>query len=219
MLNFLNGYSNAVCLDDARFRTIFTSGEKKSDFLLFNETAVCEFKEIKNFDVPKRVEHLAKKGVTSGSIFKRDFNNHIKKVLSLANQQIKKTKEVLDKPGALGLVIIENQIPKNLSVIALIDAADIKMKNGLDCVDGVLCLDFLNTFVDKNGSPIQPTQLVTRNTDRSNNLFLLVGGLLEDFVKSRNTTLQHDFSISNADQTWVADSSGCYKSFRATINK
>ena len=140
-------------------------------------------------------------------------------MLSLANQQIKKTKEVLDKPGALGLVIIENQIPKNLSVIALIDAADIKMKNGLDCVDGVLCLDFLNTFVDKNGSPIQPTQLVTRNTDRSNNLFLLVGGLLEDFVKSRNTTLQHDFSISNADQTWVADSSGCYKSFRATINK
>lgn len=219
MLNFLNGYSNAVCLDDARFRTIFKSGEKKADFLLFNETTVCEYKEIKNFDAPKRVEHLAKKGVTSGSSFERDFYNQIKKVLSVANQQIKKTKEVLDKPGALGLVIIENQIPINLSVIAPIHAAERKMKNGLDCVDAVLCLDFLNTFVDENGSRIHPTQLVTRNTDRSKNLFQLVGSLLEDFSTSRNTTLQHDFNISNANQTWVIDPSGCYKSFRATINK
>lgn len=219
MLDFLNSYSNAVCLDDEKFIPFFASGVKKSDFLLFDETTICESKEIKNFDAPKRVEHVARKGATSELNFKRDFYNTINNALSLANRQIKETKEALGKPSALGLVIIENKISTHLSVLTLIDAADRKMRNGLFCVDAVLCLDFLNTFVDENGSHIQPAQLVTRDTDRSENLYHLVGGLLEDFAKSRNTALQRNFIISNADQRWVTDSTGRYRGFRATINK
>ncbi len=219
MLDFLNGYQKSVSLDDEKFRAFFTAGVKKSDFLLFEDSTVCEFKEIENFDVVNRVEKIANKGIASGPNSERDFYRRINSVLSKANQQIKETKNALGKPDALGLVMIENLIPTNLSVLALIGAADRKMANGLEFVDAVLCLDFANTFTDEHGSQIQPAQLVTRATDRSEKLYRLVGELLDEFSKTRNTTLHRDFDISNADQNWVVDSSGRYKNFKATLNK
>jgi hypothetical protein len=217
MLGFLNSYSKAVSLDNERFNSIFLAGMRKSDFLLFEESTICEFKEIVNFDAPKRIEHIAKKGITSERNFKRDFYNTIENALSSANQQIAETQTALGIPGALGLVIVENLIPKDLSVLALIDAADRKMGNGLASVDAVLCLDLVNTFVDENGSHIQPAQLVTRGTERSNKLYPLVGNLLEDFSNSRMPPIHRNFNISKADQTWVTDASGRYKSFRGTL--
>jgi hypothetical protein len=98
------------------------------------------------------------------------------------------------------------------------DAADRKMMGGLDCVDGVLCLDFTNTFVDENGSHIQPAQIVVRNTDRSERLYRLVGEMLMDFGKSNDTPIIGGFQISKADQKWTTDTHGKYMSFDATLN-
>lgn len=217
MLDFLNQYAKAVCLDSVRFKSLFPDRVGKSDFLLFEESTVCEFKEVKNFDIAKRVEHVAEKNAGSKNL-KRDLYNTISNTLSKANQQIKGTREVLGMPESLGLVIIENQIPKDLSVLALMDAADRKMISGLDCVDGVLCLDFTNTFVDGNGSHIQPAQMVVRNTDRSERLYRLVGEMLMDFGKSNNTPIIGGFHIFEADQKWTMDTQGKYMSFGATLN-
>lgn len=217
MFDFLNQYAKAVCLDSVRFKSLFPDGVRKSDFLLFEESTVCEFKEVKNFDVVKRVEHVAKKNAGSEGNLKRDLYNTISDALSSANQQIKETREVLGMPKSLGLVIIENQIPKDLSVLALMDAADRKMINGLDCVDGVLCLDFTNTFVDGNGSHIQPAQIVVRDTDRSERLYRLVGEMLMDFGTSSNTPMIEGFHISKAEQKWTIGTQGKYVSFGGKI--
>ena len=218
MLDFLNQYARAACLDSVRFNSLFPDGVKKADFLLFEESTVCEFKEVKNLDVVKRVEHVAKKNADSKGNLKRDLYNTISNALSLANQQIKETREILGMSASLGLVIIENQIPKDLSVLALMDAANRKMMGGLDCVDGVLCLDFTNTFVDENGSYIQPAQIVARNTDRSERLYRLVGELLMDFGKGNNRPVIGEFHISKADQKWTTDTQGKYMNFDATLN-
>ena len=218
MLDFLNQYARAACLDSVRFNSLFPDGVKKSDFLLFEESTVCEFKEVKNLDVVKRVEHVAKKNAGSKGNLKRDLYNTISNALSSANQQIKETREVLGMSESLGLVIIENQIPRDLSVLALMDAANRKMMGGLDCVDGVLCLDFTNTFVDGNGSHIQPAQIVVRNTDRSERLYRLVGEMLMDFGKSYNTPVIGGFHISKADQKWTTNPQGKYVNFDATLN-
>ncbi len=94
MLNFLTSYSKATSLDDIKFNSFFIKGVKKADFLLFEETTICEYKEIENFNVKQRVEYLVKKDIHSELDFKRDFHNTINKALSNANQQIKETKKL-----------------------------------------------------------------------------------------------------------------------------
>lgn len=217
MLDFLTQYAKAVSLDGARFKDLFPNGKDKSDFLLFEESTVCEFKEVQSIDVGKRVEHVARKIVGAEGKLKRDLYNTISMALSKANQQIKDTRAILAMPDALGLIIIENQIPKDLSVLVLMDAADRKMEGGLDCVDGILCLDFKNTFVDESGSPIQPAQIVVRDTDRSERLSHLVGEMLMDYGRSKNTTVVGGFQISKADQKWVTDADGKYIGYGATL--
>jgi hypothetical protein len=218
MKDFLNHDSQAISLDDEEFDSRFPAGVKRSDFLLFKKSTVCEFKELINFDAAKRVEHLAKKEITSESNFKRDFYKRINDSLSSANQQIAETKRALDIPEALGLVIIENLIPNNLSSLTLLDAADRKMKNGLESVDCVLCLDLKNTFVDQNGSHIRPIQIIIRDTERSKRLSRLIEELLKDFAYRKNMPIYDGLNIPKADQRWVIDSEGRYKEFTATIN-
>jgi len=76
----------------------------------------------------------------------------------------------------------------------------------------------VNTFIDENGAHIQPAQLVTRKTERSNALFYLVGTLLEDFTNEHGRPLNSGFNIAKANQTWVTDSAGRYKSFNANLD-
>jgi hypothetical protein len=218
LLDFLNGYSKAVSLDGERFKNTFPDGSQKSDFLLFEETTVCEFKDLVNFDVQNRVENVAKKRDRSEQDLKRDLYNTIENALSKANKQIKETKEALQLPMALGLVIIENHIPNDMSVLALMDAADRKMMNGVDNVDGVLCLDFINTFRRPDGTPIQLMQIVIRDTKRSKDLSDLVGRLMEDFSVTRNSPLRWNHSISKADQMWTLKPDGQYGKFSASLN-
>ncbi|MDF1588255.1 MAG: hypothetical protein P1P93_03750 [Gammaproteobacteria bacterium] len=218
MLDFLNHYSKAISLDGERFENTFPDGSQKSDFLLFEETTICEFKDLLNFDVQKRVERVAKKGTRSEQDLKRDLYNTIENALSTANKQIKETKEILQLPMALGLVVIENHIPNDISVLALMDAANRKMMNGVDNVDGVLCLDFINTFVSADGEHIQPVQIVIRDTTRSKDLSNLVGKLMEDFSVSRNSPLHRNFDICKADQMWAVKSDGQYGKFGASLS-
>lgn len=218
MLVFLNQYARAVSLDDVRFKNLFAQGIGKSDFLLFEDSTICEYKEVKSFNITKRIEHLVRKNSGSWQNLKRDLYNAINKVLSSSNQQIKDTREALNLPESLGLVIIENQIPNDLSVLAFMDAADRKMQSGLKCIDGILCLDFINTFVDENGFRIHPAQLVVRDTERSNRLHALVGEMLNDFGINNHIPIQEGFNISKADQIWKTDEVGRYKNLNATFN-
>ena len=218
MLDFLNHYSKAVSLDSERFKKTFPDGSQKSDFLLFEETTICEFKDLLNFDVQKRVERVARKGARSEQDLKRDLYNTIENALSKANKQIKETKEILQTPTALGLVVIENHIPSDISVLALMDAANRKMMNGVDSVDGVLCLDFINTFVSASGEHIQPAQIVIRDTKRSKDLSNLVGQLMVDFSVGRNGPLRKNSDVSKADQIWAVKSDGQYGKFNATLS-
>lgn len=218
MLDFLNQYARAISLDGDKFKNLFPQGVRKSDFLLFDDSTICEYKEVKGFNVVKRIEHLVRKNSGSALNLKRDLYKTINKVLSSSNQQIKDSREALNMPESLGLVIIENQIPNDLSILALMDAADRKMQSGLECIDGILCLDFINTFVDENGNRICPAQLVARDTERSERLHTLVGEMLNDFGINNHIPIHEGFNISKADQIWKTDKAGRYKNLNATLN-
>lgn len=213
---FLRQYPNAVDLDDSRFDTHFPKGVQRSDFLLFDRLTICEFKEIRNIDIRKRVEYLVGKHEGKCQGFKRDLYNSINLTLSKSNKQICDTKMALGLPGALGLVILENMIPSDLSVVTLIDAANRKMLNGLDSVDAVLCADFVNIYSDAGGNPSRPIQIVTRKTVQSKLLYHLVGRLIQDFCSINNTPITIGASIEKADQKWVVTNDGKYQKFVST---
>jgi len=63
MLKFLEQYSKAVDLDEEHFNHFFPQGCKRSDFLLFDGICICEFKDLSNFDIKKRIEYVAKKNL------------------------------------------------------------------------------------------------------------------------------------------------------------
>jgi hypothetical protein len=73
MKDFLNHDSQAISLDDEEFDSRFPAGVKRSDFLLFKKSTVCEFKELINFDAAKRVEHLAKRKLPLSQTLKGIF--------------------------------------------------------------------------------------------------------------------------------------------------
>lgn len=216
LLDFLRQYPNAVDLDDSRFDTHFPEGIQRSDFLLFDQLTICEFKEIRNIDIGRRAEYLFGKHENKRQGLKRDLYNSMSLALSKSNKQICDTKISLDLQGALGLVILENMIPSDLSVVTLIDAADRKMLNGLDSVDAVLCADFVNTYSDADGNPSQPIQIVTRKTVQSKLLYHLVGRLIQDFCSINNTPLTTGASLKKADQEWVVKNDGKYQKYAST---
>lgn len=218
MLDFLNQYAKAISLDGVKFKNLFPQGVRKSDFLLFEDSTICEYKEVKSFNVGKRIEHLVRKNSGLARNLKRDLYKTINKVLNLSNQQIKDSREALNMPESLGLVIIENQISNDLSILALMDAADRKMQSGLECIDGILCLDFINTFADENGNRICPAQLVVRDTERSERLHILVGEMLNDFGINNHIPIQDGFNIAKADQIWKTDKAGRYENLNATLH-
>ncbi|MBD1846673.1 hypothetical protein H6F89_25275 [Cyanobacteria bacterium FACHB-63] len=164
MREFLQQYENARDLDSKQYDCHFDQGVDRADFLLFENQIVCEIKEIQNIKVQYQVEKLARRGNISDQNFKRDFYNSINKALSKANRQIEQSRSTLNHPNALGLVILGNLIQDELSVLSLIDASNRKMLSGLDCVDGVFCVDFVNTFSNSEGKPERPAQLLLRNT-------------------------------------------------------
>ena len=124
MRDFLESYDRAVNLDDQFYNEYFPESVSRSDFLLFERQVICEFKEIQNIQVASQVRKLSQKFDISEQNVKRSLYNSIEKALSKANKQINATKAALYLPDALGLIILENQIASDLSVLSLIDAAN-----------------------------------------------------------------------------------------------
>lgn len=211
MLSFLEQYLKAVDLDEECFNYSFPQGFQRSDFLLFDEICICEFKSLCNFDIRKKIENVTRKEYTTENNLKRNIYNTIEKKLSKANKQIRETKKLLKKPEALGLIIIENHIPKDISVLSLLDAANRKMENGLDSTDGILCLDFINTIVNNDGSHSHLAQLALpekKETKKTKKLYGLVEILMTDFCMFKETPIYSGHEGGEIEQHWSINSNG-----------
>jgi hypothetical protein len=219
MQEFLKSYDKAVNLDDKSYDKYFPKGISRSDFLLFDHQIVCEFKEIKNIQISNQVEKIYQKQNISEQDAKRNLYNSIEKSLSKANKQIYQTKEALSLQDAFGLVIIENQISSDLSILSLMDAANRKMTNpgGLENVDCILCLDFVNTFSQSDGKIVRPAQIVSRDSERAMQLSDFVSHLMRDFCNVSDTPLLEGYNIEKGDQEWLGDN-GKYKNYSAKID-
>jgi len=212
-------YEQASNLEDKEYNIHFPEGVKRSDFLLFGNQVVCEFKEIENIKVWHQVEKLAVKGESSKKNFKRDFYNSINEALKKANKQIEASKKALNILDALGLVILENFIQDDLSVLSLIDAANGKMVGGLVNVDCILCLDSVNTFSNPDGSsPVRPAQALVRDTERSRKLCEFLDQLMKAFCEESSTPLLYGFNLEKIDQIWLTNTQGKYKKYEAKID-
>ena len=218
MREFLEAYSQAINLDEKQYDRYFPPSVKRSDFLLFNKQAVCEFKEFQSIEIKSRVEKISRKGNISEKDLKDDLYKRIERCLSDANKQIKDTKNTLKCSDAFGVVILENLMPNDLSVLSLIDAADRKMLRGLDNVDCVLCLDFVNTFSNSEGQPIRYAQTVSRDTEKAKMLYELLNQLMTDFCNQLGIPLLKEFEIERGEQVWLTDENGKYKTYKAKLD-
>jgi hypothetical protein len=185
---------------------------------LFNSQIICEVKEIQNIKVQHQVEKLARKGAISEQNFRRDFYNSINKALSKANRQIEKSKQALGYSDALGLVILENLIKSDLSILSLIDASKRKMLGGLAHIDVVLCLDMVNTFSKSEGEHVRPVQVLMRDTERARKLSELLRNLMSDFCSQSETPLYYGFTIATGEQIWNINQDGKYQGYKAKFN-
>lgn len=219
MRNFLETYSQAINLDDASYDKYFPQGRGRSDFLLFDGQVVCEFKEVQNVQISSKIEKLSKKENISEQSFKRDLYNSIENALSKANKQIEDTKIALNLSGSLGLIILENKIADDLSVLSLMDAANRKMivPEGLRNVDCVLCLDFVNTFSESDGKAIRPAQVISRETATAAKLNIFLSQLIKEFCEYSESPILEDWVIDKGDQHWFTDTSGKYKFYSAEL--
>ena len=220
MRKFLETYNQAINLDDESYNKYFPQGRRRSDFLLFDSQVVCEFKEIQNIQIPNKVEKISKKENISEQNLKRDLYNSIENALSKANKQIQDTKTALNLPDSLGLIILENQIASDLSVLSLMDAANRKMMvpEGLIHTDCVLCLDFVNTFSGADSKPVRPAQAISRDTVSATKLRNLLSRLMKEFCEYSETPLLEDWVIEKGDQDWFIDVTGKYKSYAAKVD-
>ena len=216
MQGFLKHYSKAIDLDNEDFKHLFPEGCQRADFLLFDEAVICEFKDLREFDIQSRVEHVARKKFTSEGNLKRDINNTINNALSKANKQIRETKKTLNKPDSIGLIIFENHIPKDITGAALLGAADDKMKNGLDNTDGVLCLDFVNVFAGHNMAQLALPVAATEETEKTKKLYSLVEILMNDFGVFKQTHINKG-DISDIQQQWSVDCDGQYNDHNCRV--
>jgi hypothetical protein len=218
LLEFLKTYKYTVNLDDKQYDHRFPQGVKRSDFLLFGKQIVCEVKGIENIKIPSKVEKLSRKGSLSHQNFKRDLYNSINEALSSASKQIGDTKNALNCHGAYGLVILENLIPENLSILSLLDAADRKMASGLVNVDATLCVDFVNSFVGPDSNQVQPAQIAVRDVEKTQRLYSLVEKLLADFCQQSGAPFYRGFDIADAYQRWLVNQEGKYSKYKAKVD-
>lgn len=218
MREFLGTYFQTINLDDKQYDCYFPDGVGRADFLLFEKRVVCEFKEIQKINVLSKIEKISCRKDLSEQDRKRDLYNSIEKALSKANQQIKDTKQAFDIPNALGLIILENTIPENLSILSLLDAANRKMIGGLINTDCILCVDFVNTFSNSEGKKFRPVQVVSRDTKKAEKLSNFINQLIKDFCNQSETPFLASWEIEKGSQDWFTDASGKYKSYTAKVD-
>jgi len=214
---FLKTYGPAQDLDHCDFDRCFPPSLRRSDFLLYSREVVCEVKEFQDLNVPARVERLHAKRPFTQPAFKRAMYSTISNALREAGQQIRDTKHALSLTDALGLVILDNSIPRHLSFMTLLDAAERKMLTGLTDVDAVLCIDDVNAFLDPDGKPIKGAQTVSRGTIRSQRLSELVLQLMTDYSAHQGVPFFPDRTLARGDQRWIVDAHGRYQRYHATF--
>ncbi len=214
---FLQNYTRAEDLDHRDFDPYFPPNVRRSDFLLYSREVVCELKEFQDLDVPARVERLQTKRPSTQAAFKRAMYSTISNALREAGQQIKDTKTALSLTNALGLIILDNSIPRDLSFMTLLDAAERKLLTGLTDVDAVLCIDDVNAFLDPDGKPIKGAQTVSRGTIRGQRLSTLVLQLMTDYSAHQGVPFFPDRTLARGDQRWIVDVHGRYQRYRATF--
>jgi hypothetical protein len=218
MQDFLKTYIQAKNLDDKQYDSYFPKKVKRSDFLLFDEQIICEVKETQNIKVKNKIEKLSKQIKLSENAFKRGLYRSIEEALSKANDQIGSSKQALNLPDAFGLIILENTMIKDLSILSIIDAANRKMLRGLNNTDCILCLDFVNTFSNSDGNPVQVAQVVSRDTEKSETLLNFLNHLIKDFCIQTGTPLIKGWNIEKGSQDWIIDESGDYIKYTAKID-
>ncbi|MEM1254477.1 MAG: hypothetical protein AAGI69_18755 [Cyanobacteria bacterium P01_H01_bin.21] len=223
-LEFLKNYEKATDLDDKKYNPYFPKKVHRADALLFEKKIVCEHKEFKSkefkgIDIESKLESLHQNNQLTERAVKKKLYKRLEKDLSKANKQIRDTKRVLECQDALGLVILENSIQNDFSVLPLIDAADRKMSKELDNVDCVLCVDFVNTFSTSDGdSSVRLIQVVARDTENSRRLCALLNELIGDFSEDSDTSFSKGFDLKRGNQAWQIDEQGEYQNYQADIN-
>jgi hypothetical protein len=215
MLEFLKSYKHAVSLDDQRFDRYFLKG--RADFTLFENRVICEVKDFQEINLAKQAERIRKRGDLYEKFVGVNVASPIRDELQDKAKQITQTKECLKLPRALGLIILENHRPADLSAVVLIEAADWELQRWLDDVDGVLCLDFTNHFTSE-GEAIRLAQLVARPTRRGRKLSKIVGQLMGDFSRDRGVPLRTQYDLVSAQHAWQIDTDGKFRGYRAKID-
>lgn len=215
--SFLQTYNRAEDLDDHNFDSYFPPHIRRSDFLLFSRDVICELKEFEDLSVPARVERLQTKRPFTQPAFKRAMYSTINNALREAGRQIKGTKDALSLTEALGLVILQNSIPRDLSFMTLLDAAERKMLTGLTHVDAVLCIDDVNAFLDPEGKPVKGAQTVRRPTTRGQRLSELVLELMTAYHAYKGVPFFPERTLASGKQYWIVDAHGRYQRYHATF--
>jgi hypothetical protein len=219
VLEFLRKYTDAESLDELKYASSFPREREKADFLLFRNGVICEVKDKRKIDIPRQVERVWKKRGGASDDIARDVSRPIIADLHDAARQIRDTRDVLHLPDALGLAIIENHIPKQVSSAVFIAAADSEMQRALPEVDAVLCLDFVNTFTRSPTDSIRLAQLVCRPGERSKKLSQYVRTrLMPDFAKHAGIPIRMGYPIEKLHQRWVIDEGGRFQRYEAEID-
>lgn len=216
--DFLETYSQASNLDEKQYDCYFPQGVKRADFILFDEQVICEVKKCQSIEIQNKVEKLSGKDNLSEQSLKRDLFNSINIALSEANKQIESSRKSLNHPDALGLVILENLMPRDLSVLSLVGVANRKMLRGLINVDCVLCIDFTNTFSNAEGNPIKFAQTLARDNERSKKLCELLNQLMSDLCQQSGTPFLDGFDIESGSETWSVNQHGKYRTYKARVD-
>lgn len=197
----------------------FPPKKEKADFLLFRNQVICEVKDKRSIDIPRQIERVWKKGNVASDNVARDVSRSIIADLHDAARQIRNTREVLNLPDALGLMIVENHIPEQLSSAVLISAADSEMQRALPELDAVLCLDFVNAFTRSPTDSIRLAQLVGRPGKRAERLSqYLKTYLFPDFSKHTGIPVRTGYTIEKLHQTWVTDRQGKFQRYQAQVD-
>ncbi len=216
--DFMKSYNQAIDLDDPKYDAQFPTGVQRADFLLASGQIICEIKEIEKINIPSKIEKINQKNNTSVRYLKRELYNSISLAFRKANQQIRSTNDVLNYKIYYGLVILENMIHDDLSILTIIDASQRKMCTGLDHVDAVLCFDFVNTFYDQNGNPARMIQLVIRNVGKTDAIVASTDRMIEDFSNASCNPLVRDIQLANGDQTWFTRPDGKYSKYTGKVD-
>ncbi len=221
ILNFLKSYNQAIDLDEERFNTYFPRGKRRGDFLLFNKQVVCEVKTIQDIEVKGKVEKAFKNGEQQGESnrfsLKRPSFKRVGRILNDANEQARDTKEALSLPDALGLLIIENTIPRDITILALIGEIEKKAKltNNLAHIDCILLIDLENIFCDEDKNPHTIYQSVIKESEAEPKVIFFIDQLMEDMTKQAGIPLFKGYHLTGGHQEWIVSVDGKYVSHNA----